>query len=76
MDLKNVETKKNFLLLVQLLYLRYQGLMFQIFQHHNLKLESFYYYPEFHLVNAGIWKNVNSTACNYDQSALVGDDSC
>ena len=26
-----------------------------------------YHYPEFHLANTGIWKNVTSTACNYDQ---------
>ena len=26
-----------------------------------------YQYPEFHLVNTGIWKNVSSTACNYTQ---------
>ena len=26
-----------------------------------------YHYPEFHLVNTGIWKNVTSTACNHTQ---------
>ena len=26
-----------------------------------------YQYPEFHLANTGIWKDYNSTACNYDQ---------
>ena len=26
-----------------------------------------YYYPEFHLSNTGIWKEVNSIACNYTQ---------
>merc|ERR1712218_611986 len=26
-----------------------------------------YHYPEFHLTNTGIWKNVTSTACNYTQ---------
>ena len=26
-----------------------------------------YHYPEFHLANTGIWKEVNSTACNYTQ---------
>ena len=26
-----------------------------------------YQYPEFHLVNTGIWENVTSTACNYTQ---------
>ena len=26
-----------------------------------------YHYPEFHLVNTGIWENVTSTACNHSQ---------
>ena len=26
-----------------------------------------YQYPEFHLANTGIWKNVTSTSCNYTQ---------
>ena len=26
-----------------------------------------YHYPEFHLANTGIWKEVSSTACNYTQ---------
>ena len=26
-----------------------------------------YHYPEFHLLNTGIWKNVTSTACNHTQ---------
>ena len=26
-----------------------------------------YQYPEFHLANTGIWKDYNSTACNYTQ---------
>jgi len=26
-----------------------------------------YHYPEFHLATTGIWKEVNSTACNYTQ---------
>ena len=26
-----------------------------------------YYYPDFHLVTTGIWENVTSTACNYEQ---------
>ena len=26
-----------------------------------------YHYPDFHHANTGIWKEVNSTACNYTQ---------
>ena len=30
-----------------------------------------YHYPEFHLVDTGIWENVTNTACNYTQLVLV-----